>query len=270
MRTSAAWKNGQIGRFLLVPVLAAIAWACGSQPVTSPTSPSPTPVPAPLPVPQQYRVSGFVLDDDGAGPIANATLTLVHNQGELTTRTDGKGAYSFSFETNGPFRRPFPYRVVPPDTLGLLVTEDRASADVVTAHYTSLQLIASGDTDIVHNVRLRPARTVVAGESMELLVTPDSSLSWDEESEPWVLAPFDTLWEHFVVSVPSTGVLTVNALPRAGGIVPTLRCDYGGCSFFRGEGPVSLPVQAGWRLRFTVEIPRTRAPLRVDVQTTLR
>jgi hypothetical protein len=223
-----------------------------------------------LPVSQQIRVSGFVFDDDGAGPIANATLTLVHNQGGLTTRTDGKGAYAFSFETNGPFLRPSPpFRVVPPNTLGLLITDARTSGGADT-HSTSVQLIPWGATEIEHHVRLRSAKTVAAGESMELLVTPDSSISWDEESEPWLYAPFDTLWEHFYVSVPADGVLTIVALPRPGGIAATLRCDYGGCSSYRAQDTVSLPVRAGSRIWFTLEIPRTRAPQRFDIQTSLR
>jgi len=211
------------------------------------------------------------MDDDGAGPIANATVTLIHNQAELTTRTDGKGSYTLSFETDGPFRRRSPpFRWVPPETLALLITDDLTSGDALNSHSTSVQLIPVGVTDIVHHVRLRPARTLAAGASMGLLVTPDSSLSWDEDYEPSFYAPFDTLWEHFYVSVPTDGVLTIDAVPQAGGLAATLRCDYGGCSAYRAQGPVSLPVRAGSRLRFTIEIPRTRAPQQFNIQTSLR
>ena len=257
---------------LLIAVLVSIAWACGSEPITAPTAPSATPAPTPPPGPRQVRVSGVVLDDLGAGPIANATVMLRHNQGELITRTDGRGAYEFSFVTDGPYRQPAPpSRVVPQDTLGLLITGDgRSWGDNSRGHWTSVQLLPWGATEIEHNVRLRPVTTLTAGQSMPLLFVPDSSLLWDYEYEPWSFVPFDTLREEFLVSVPTDGILTIDVRANAGGVAATLNCQYGGCSSFRGQGPISLPVQGGHTHYFSVEIPRTSAPQRFDIQTSLR
>jgi len=182
----------------------------------------------------------------------------------LTTRTDGNGSYAFSFDTSGPYRP----GVAPANSLGLLITgEGTYWGDTSHGHWTAVQLLPWGATEIVHDVRLRPVRTLAAGQSMALSIQPDSSLEWNKEFEPTFVS-FDTLWEEFLVSVPTDGVLTINVRPD-GDAVPTLWCQYGGCPSFLVQGSVSIPVHAG-TLYFNVAIPRTRAPQRFDIQTSLR
>jgi len=207
------------------------------------------------------------MDAAGEGPIANATVMLRHQQGQLTTRTDGNGSYAFSFDTSGPYRPPF--GVVPGNSLGLLLAGDGTFwGDTSHGHWTAVQLLPWDATEIVHNVRLRPVRTLAAGQSTAMSIEPDSSLKWDTESDPWTFVSYDALWEEFLVSVPTDGVLTVNVRPD-GDTVPTLWCQYGGCPSFRVQGTVFIPVHAG-TLYFNVEIPRARAPQRFDIQTSLR
>lgn len=250
---------------LRIPLCVLLAAACDSAPV--PTSPSPSPNPAPAPTPEaiQYRVSGSVTDAADGARIASATVVLRYTEGELRTRTDADGAYSFSFRTSQPYRHQF--WTVPGDFLGLLTVGDGAYwGDAGGGHWTTVQLLPWGTTDVGHDVRLRPARTLTAGQSMGLSVEPDSSLAWDQEWDPWVFPSFDTLAEEFRVSVQTDGLLTIDVRPEAGGNVATLTCPYTGCQV---QGTVSFPVKAG-ALLFRVEIPRTSAPQRHEIQTSLR
>jgi hypothetical protein len=207
------------------------------------------------------------MDAAGASPIANATVMLRVNRGELTARTDGNGFYAFSFDTTGPYRPPF--GATPVDSLGLLVISSGTQVGEISHRYwTAVQLLPWDATEIVHNVRLRPVITLAAGQSMALSIEPDSSLEFDPEWDPWTFVSYGTLWEEFFVSVPTDGVLTINARPDGDG-VPTLLCQYGGCPSFRVQGTVSIPAHAG-TFYLAVEIPRASAPQRFDIQTSLR
>ena len=264
MRTRAmSARRQRIG--LLMAVLVSVGWACGSQPIMAPTSPSSIPAPAPVPGPQRYHVSGIVTDAAGATPIASAWVTLWHEDRALDARTDANGFYSFSFNASGPYRPPF--RIVPADILGLLAVGDGPDWTSLRGHWAGVYRLPWGETELVHNVRLRPVRTLAAGQSMALLVEPDSSLRWDPEFDPTFVS-FDTLWEEFLVSVPTDGMLTVNVRPD-GDAIPTLLCQYVGCPSFLVQGTVSIPVHAG-TLYFNVQIPRVSAPQRIDIQTSLR
>jgi hypothetical protein len=209
-------------------------------------------------------VSGIVTDAAGGAPLANAKLMLRHDTTDLITRTDANGSYAFSFQIRGPY----PNRVVPEDILGLLAVVDGTDwGDTSRGHWTAVHPLPWGPTDIVHNVRLRPVRTVLAGQSMAMSIDADSSLEWNTEWDP-TFVTFDTLWEEFRVSVHTDGVLTIN-LRSDGDTIPSLICQYGGCPGFRVDGPVSIPVHAGM-LYFAVDTPRRSAPQRFDVQTSLR
>jgi hypothetical protein len=228
--------------------------------------------PTPLPESSRYRVSGIVMDAADAAPIANATVVLRHAEGHLTAQTDGDGAYAFSFETSQPYAPP--RENVPADILGLLVVRDGPYwGDVGRGHWTTVQLLPWHTKDIERNVRLRPVRTLAAGQSIALSVESDSSLAWDQEWDPWIFLSFDTLREEFRVSVERDGVLTIDARPEASGVVATLTCWYVGCpsSQVRGTVSISIAVQARQSpLYFSVEIPRASAPQRYDIQTSLR
>jgi hypothetical protein len=237
----------------------------------APASPSSLPQPlSPPPASPQFRVSGTVTDAGGGAPIANATVLLHLAQGVLTTRTGEDGAYAISYEAKQPYRNPA--SIVREGILGLLaVTDGTYWGDIRSGHWTSLQALPFEPSDIVHDVRLRPVRTLVAGQSMELAVEPDSSLTWNEEWDPWTFPSFDTFSEGFRVSVETDGVLTIDAQPDAGGIPATLTCPYVGCPSWRVSGPVSLRVEGRWSpLYFTLEIPGTSAPQRFEIKASLR
>jgi hypothetical protein len=232
-------------------------------------SPMPS-APTPLPGSSRYRVSGIVMDATDAAPIANATVMLQHAQGHLTAQTRRDGAYTFSFERSQPYG---PARQsVTADILGLLVVWDGAHwGGVERGRWTTVQLLPWGTTDVEHNVRLRPVRTLAAGQSMALSVESDSSVAWNQEWEPWMFTSFDTLREEFLVSVERDGVLTIDARPKAGGVVATLTCWYVGCPSSQVGGTVSIAVQASRSpFYFSVEIPRASAPQRYSLVTTLR
>ena len=225
--------------------------------------------PTRLPESSRYRVSGIVMDAAHAAPIANATVVLRHAEGHLTA-TGGDGAYEFSFETSQPYASPS--QKVAADILGLLVVRDGAYwGDVGRGRWTTVQLLPWRTKDIERNVRLRPVRTLAAGQLIALAVESDSSLAWDQEWDPWIFLSFDTLREEFLVSVERDGVLTIDARPEAGGVVATLTCRYVGCPSWQVRGTVSIAVQARWSpFYFSLEIPRASAPQRYEIQTSLR
>lgn len=239
----------------------------------TPTSPAPRPQsPSPTPVPEatQYRVSGVVMDAAAGRRIANATVMLRYASGALTTQTDEDGGYPFSFQTNEPVQNEI--RRAPADALGLLIARVGTFwGDVRGGHWTTLQILPSGTSEVLQNVRLRPVRTVAAGQPVSLSIEPDSSLSWDPEWDPWTFVSFETLQEEFYVSVQADGVLTIDARTEHGGTVATLTCPYGGCPAWRVQGTMSFPVEARRSPYYVrVEVPRASAPQRYDIQTPLR
>lgn len=266
---SFAHRRRSLLRVLLCVLLAA---ACDSAPPpTSPSpsssplpSPPPPPIPAPTPRTPQYLVSGIVTDAADAAPIAGATVVLQHYQGHLTTRTGADGAYAFSFDTSQPYRHRLV--TVPGDFLALLsVKPDNRR------HWPTVQLLPWGTSEVVQNVRLRPVRTLAAGQSMGLSVESDSSFAWWDEYDPWEFPYFGTLKEEFLVSVPTDGLLTIDARPLGGSNVATLTCQYVGCPAFLVQGTISIRVQARYSpLYFSVEIPRASAPQRYEIQTSLK
>lgn len=262
-----AHRRGSLLRVLTGVVLAA---ACESAPAPTSPSASGSPIPAPTPA-STHRVSGIVTDAADAAPIAGATVVLQHAQGELRTRTGADGAYAFSLDPSEPYRHPF--QIVLGDFLGLLITGVGAEKNTMLGrgHSTTVQLLPWGTRDVVHNVRLRPVRTLAAGQSMGLSVEPDSSFSWNQEWDPWFSLSFDTVEEQFRVSVPTDGVLTIEARPEAGGNVAFLTCHHVCADSFRVRGTLSVPVKAVWSLvSFSVEIPRGTAPQRYEIHTSLR
>ena len=251
-------------------VLLCVMLVTGCDSVRAPTPPSPIPGPGSTPEFLKLRVDGIVTDAAGAAPIAGATVMLQHSLGELTTRTDENGAYAFSFYRGQPYRPRFVN--TPGDILGLLIVRTGAHwGDISGGHWTSVQILPWGIMDLVQNVRLRPVRTLQAGQSLGLSVEPDSSVVWDQEWDPWTFPRLDTVWEEFFVSVPADGILTVDVRPEAGGIAGILECRYVGCPAWRVERTVSIPVEARWSpLYFSVQIPRASAPQRYEIQTSLR
>ncbi len=237
----------------------------------TPSGTSPFPSPAPRPEATQYHVSGTVTDAADGGPIASATVQLRYGEGHLITRTNADGSYAFSFRTS---RAYFPPSEVVPagHFLALLAAGDGADlGDTSRGHWTTVQLVSWGTQEVVQNVRLRPVRTLAAGQSMGVSVDPDSSLAWDKEWDPWQFTSFTTLEEEFLVSVQTDGVLTIDVRPETGGNVATLTCSYVGCQGARVQGTVSIPVEAGRSpFYFSVQSPRASAPQRYEIRTSLR
>jgi len=261
----AHWR-GSLLRVLMGVVLAA---ACESAPAPTSPSTSASPIPAPTPGTTQYLVSGIVMDAADSAPIASATVVLQHTQGHLITRTGADGAYAFSFDTSQPYRHRF--QTVPGNFLALLSVVDGAYWTDRRGHWATVQLLPWGTPDVVQNVRLRPVRTLAAGQSMGLSVESDSSVAWDRDWDPWVFPSFDTLKEEFVVSVQTDGVLTIDARPVGGSNVATLTCQYVGCPASQVQGTISIRIEARWSpFYFSVEIPRASAPQRYEIQTSLR
>jgi len=264
-------RRGPLGWALPCVLYIALATACDSAPTPVPASPSPIPPAAPPPPPQSFqsRISGIVMDAADGSPIADATVVLKLTQTELTTRTDEDGAYAIPYEASQPYAPRF--GKVPEEILGLLAVTDGAYwGDFRGGHWTTVQTVPWGTPDIVQNVRLRPVRTLAAGQAMELTVEPDSSLVWDQEWDPWTFPSFDRLSEEFRVSVQTDGVLTIDARPEVGGVEATLTCPYVGCPSWRVQSSVSFSVKGASSLYFTLEIPRTSAPQRFDIQTSIR
>jgi hypothetical protein len=213
----------------------------------------------------QYRVSGVVIDAADATPIANARVVLWCSGGQLSTRTDAAGAYEFSFRASQP------YRIFDgANFLGLLTVGDGAYwEDISEGHWTTVQLLPWGMSDVEHIVRLRPARTLAPGRTMRLSIDADSSLGWNEEWDPWLATSFEILREQFVISVPTDGMLTVVARPEAGGNGATLRCNW--CAGRGVQDTISMPVEArSSPIHFSLEIPRGSAPQRYEIQVSLR
>lgn len=265
--------RGRCQSLLRLVLCVPLAAACNSDPApTAPLPSAPSPSPAPTPESKQYRVSGVVMDAADAAPIANATVMLQLNpdQGDLTTQTDANGGYAFTFQASQPYRPRT--SGAPGDLLGLLIVRDGAYwGDIRRGHWTIVQLLPWGTPDVVHNVRLRPVRTLIAGQSMRLSVESDSSVAWDKEWDPWFFPQFDTLAEEFVISAQRDGELTVDVRPEAGASPPWLTCPYVGCFDWRVPGTATIRAEARWSpFYFSVQIPRASAPQRYEIQTSLR
>ena len=249
MRTLRVLERPHRSIWWLVAVVVVFVYACGSAP---PMAPVPPPQPS-LTSLTHYRLSGVVTDITSGSPVANVTIRL-DGSGRNTGRSNSSGEYLIEFDA-------FPSLT---GSSGLIMAEPGANS----GYWTNLQGLSWSSPEMVKNLRLRPRRTIAAGQSMTLAIESDSSLKWDQEWDPWMFVSYNVLWEEFLVSVPTDGVLTINARPD-GDTVPTLWCQYGGCPSFLVQGSVSIPVHAG-TLYFHVEIPRVSAPQRFDVQTSLR
>ena len=253
----------RMGLLLLVTV------AAGCDSTRTPTAPS-SPTPTPTPLGPDYSISGIVVDADTGRPIANANVAVGFSQGQLTSLTAADGTYAFSFSTTQPYRNNLP------DVLGLLIVWLPTVWEPGIGYEHMVQEIPRAASQIVQNVRLRPRRRVImAGDSMQLSIEPDSSRAFDWEYAPWELASYGIVrlgrvWEWFYVSPARDGLLTIEARPESGGGVPFLGCFYVGCPGLNAQGPVSIDVRASGVYFFRVEIPKESAPQRYVITTSLK
>ena len=241
--------------------------ACNSSTAPTPTptpAPAPTSAPAPAPGFTRYHVSGVVTDEAGS-PIAAARVEVDYAPppGRLgayvLTDANGGGYYEVDFEAD----RPLGTMGLPPNTVGLISSwKDGYEVDN--------QLVPGGTVTIVKNLRLRPALTASAGQSIMVSIEPDSSICTDRED--WFIP--SRRCRSFSVLVGAAGTLTVE--PRAtggGGIVPIVFSATSG-RYERqilGPGTVSLlQVRSGERYLIFVGIPDGTAPGQFEVTTSLR
>jgi hypothetical protein len=140
--------------FLLLAALG--TGACDSRPEAIPTAPRPSPATPQPPESAAFRLVGVVLDSANA-PVPGATLTFDQNPHPVIL-TDANGAYEITLSVPNTSR---PSSWVTVEKLGY-ETSERAGTG--TFAETSTQ-----------NLRLHQIRSIAAGESESLIVTPDDS-----------------------------------------------------------------------------------------------
>jgi len=239
--------KGFLGLFCIATAVLACG-ACGDD--RSPLAPAPPPPRPPVPT-----LSGFVRDDNGS-PVANHEVALeVFSTGhkQATTSTNVDGYYEIG---PGTTTAPFPRFI-------------HAGGGEYEHHYVEALV------NIVQHLRLRRTRTVEAGQSIAISIDRDSSLAVD--GAEWWLA--DRLWEKLHVRVADAGMLTVDARPEVGGVVPSLivcvpwvfdNCYFDWAKDPRGSGIASLIVKANSLNEIRIAIPIGSAPQRFEVATSLQ
>jgi hypothetical protein len=211
-------------------------------------------------------MSGRVVDTDGAA-VADAIVEVDYASGGgvssppshcpisaqfcwLATRTNALGEYAVEFDP-----RPWPGR-----GLGYVYSlRDGYEVDV--------QWVPVGPSPAVREMKLRPTRTIAAGQAVTISVQPTSSLCTDLEDN-WAL---DRRCEIVVIE-SGPGTLTVEALPVTGP-PPTMMWyttgNYAGLITRPAPGTVVIPAGGG-TYRVMVAIPEGAAAQQFTVTTSLR
>ena len=253
-------------------LLASLASACSSSdeasPLPTPTSPTlPTP-PTPLADGVRLQMSGRVLDQNGT-PLSGALVVVNYSSAGgvsnppshcpvrgpycwLATRTNDLGEYSVEFEP-----KPWPGR-----GLGFVDT-------LLHGYETDVQWVPTGSSPAVRDMRVRPTRSIPAGEATVVSVDATSSLCTDLED----------LWGYvdhrceIVVIESGAGMLTVEARPEGGGPAPSIfwytTGDYAGLITRPAPGAVAIPVRGG-TYRVLVGVPEGAPSHQFNVTTTLQ
>ena len=255
-------------------LLASLASACSpsdessSQPnPTSPTLPTP---PAPPASSGRLQMSGRVLDQNGtplpgvlvevdyapAGGVSNPPSHCpLASFCWLATRTNDLGEYSVEFDA-----RTWPERGWPRELGFVYSFHEGFEVDV--------QWVPNGASPAVRDLRLRPTRSIPAGESIVVSVDATSSLCTDLE-DLWVM----TSRCELVVIESGTGILNVEARPAAGGPAPSIfwytTGNYAGFITRPAPGAVAIPVRGG-TYRVLVAVPEGAPSQQFNVTTTLR
>ena len=229
---------------------------------TSPTSTSPT-----SPVDNgRLRMSGRVLDPTGT-PVPAALVAVDYAPAGgvsdppsrcnsfgfcwLATRTNDLGEYSVEFE-------PLPW---PGRGLGYVYSfRDGYEVDV--------QWVPMSANPAVRDMRLRPTRSIPAGDSVLVSVDATSSLCTDLE-DLWALGSRCEM----IVIASGAGILHVEARPAAGGSAPTIfwytTGNYAGVITRPAPGAVAIPVRGG-TYRVLVAVADGTPAQQFNVTTTLR
>jgi hypothetical protein len=123
------------------------------------------------------------------------------------------------------------------------------------------------ESPAVRDMRLRPTRSIPAGESIVVSVDGTSSLCTDLE-DLWVL---DSRCEIVVIE-SGAGMLNVEARPTAGGHVSVFwytTGHYAGVTTRPAPGVIAIPARGG-TYRVLVAIPEGAPSQQFNVTTTLR
>lgn len=249
-------------------VLASLVFACSPSDKASlpPTPTSPT-LPTPPPSSGRLQMSGRVLDQNGT-PVSGAGVEVDYASGGgvssppshcpgianfcwLVTRTNDLGEYSVEFEP-----RPWAGR-----GLGYVYSFH-------PGYEVDVQWVPTGSSPAVRDMRLRPTRSIPAGESIVVSVDATSSLCTDLE-DLWVL---ESRCEIVVIE-SGAGLLNVEARPAAGGPAPSIfwytTGNYAGLITRPAPGAVAIPVRGG-TYRVLVAVPEGAPSQQFNVATTLR
>ena len=252
--------------------LASLPSACSPSdegaPRPTPTSPTlPTP-PTPPADSGRLQLSGRVQDQNGT-PLPGALVEVDYSSAGgvsrppsncppavppfcwLATRTNGLGEYSVEFEP-----RPWPGH-----GLGYVYAlRDGYEVDV--------QWVPTSSSPAVRDMRLRPTRSIRAGESIVVSVDAASSLCTDLE-DLWAL---NSRCEIVVIE-SGAGMLHVEARGAAGGSAPSIfwytTGNYAGLITRPASGAVAIPVRGG-TYRVLVAVRGGAPSEQFNVTTTLR
>jgi hypothetical protein len=201
-----------------------------------------------------YAPAGGVSDPPSHCPFASFCW--------LATRTNDRGEYSVEFEP----------QTWPPGRL--CDVQQRTGCRLGFAYSfdedyeVDVQWVPTGSSLAVRDLRLRPTRSIPAGESIVVSVDATSSPCTDLE-DLWVM---ESRCEIVVIE-SAAGTLNVEARPPAGGPAPSIfwytTGNYAGFITRPAPGAVAIPVRGG-TYRVLVGIPETAPSQQFNVTTTLR
>ena len=256
-------------------LLASLALACSPSDQASPVPTSPTMSAPPIQPASSARLqlSGRVLDQNGA-PMSGVLVEVDYRPAGgasnppshcpfadfcwFVTRTNDRGEYSVEFE--------------PAIWRGRVGARDFGFGYIYSFHdgyEVDVQWVpTTGSPRVVRDMRLRPTRSIRAGESIVVSVDAASSLCTDLE-DLWVM---ESRCEIVVIE-SGAGMLNVEARSAAGGAAPSIfwytSGNYNGFITRPAPGAVAIPVRGG-TYRVMVAVPEGAPSQQFNVTTTLR
>jgi hypothetical protein len=276
----------RVGILLLLVTTLATA-SCGRAP-SAPSPPKPpdtasdiNPGSPTLPTPPvnnvRLQLSGRVLDPTGT-PVPGAGVEVDYPSGGATssppshcpgfqfcwlvTRTNDRGEYAVEFE---PGTWPAGRICDGSQRTGCGLGYVYAFLD---GYEVDVQWVPTGPSPAVRDMRLRPTRSIRAGESTLVSVDATSSLCTDLE-DLWLMGSRCEI----VVVASGPGMLHIEARPAGGGPAPTIfwytTGNYAGLITRPAPGAAAIPVRGG-TYRVLVAVPEGAPSQPFNVTTTLR
>ena len=217
----------------------------------------PDPLPQSAP-PVTYQVVGVVTDDAGSPlPGARIYFDFITSRSpgtqlsEISVTAGAGGAYSATFEA------------VPGAMKGPAGTDDafafaRAwvecpSWESACSYELDAQYVLANTQAAVQNFRLSRVMRITAGESAQLMLTPDAPICVNnlQDMYPW---PEEFVCRTLRVLASMDGILTIEAV-SPDGEHPAVEVETVDGSGWWFENPTSIPVTAGTEVRVNVEMP---------------